>query len=67
MNSQKSVVLLYIHITNGLRQKSEKTPSTIASNNMKYFELTLTNHVRHLHEKTSRILRGEMKTISKDR
>ena len=51
INSKKSVALLYSDDKVAEKEIRERSPCTIATNNIKYLRVTLTKHVKDLYNK----------------
>ena len=60
INSKKSVALLYTKDERAEREIRETSPSTINTNNIKYFGVTLTMEVKDLFEKTFKALKKDI-------
>jgi hypothetical protein len=67
INSKKSVALLYTIVIQAEKGISEAIPSTIAMNNIKYLDLTLTKQVKDLYNKNFKCLKKEVKEDLRDR
>ena len=59
-NSSKSVAFLYSKNKQAEKEITEITPFTIATNNIKYLEVTLTKQVNYLYDKNFRSLKSEL-------
>ena len=51
INSRKSVAFLYSKDKQAEKEVRERTPYTIATNNIKYLDVTLTKQVKDLYDK----------------
>ena len=60
VNSNKSVAFLYINDKQAEKEIRETTHFTIATNNIKYLEVTLTKQVKDLYDQNFKSLRKEI-------
>ena len=63
INSNKSVAFLYTKNKQAEKEIRETTPFKIVTNNVKYFDVTLT---KDLYDKNFKSLKKEIKKISED-
>ena len=66
LKEEKSVALSYINDKQAEREIRETTPFTIATNNIKYLGVTLTNHAKDLCDKNFKFRRKKLKKISEN-
>ena len=59
INTSKSVAFPYSKDKQAEKEIREMTPFTIATNYIKYLEVTLTKHVKDLYDKNFKILKKE--------
>ena len=59
INSRKSVVLFYTNDKQDEKEIRETTPFTIATNNIKYLDVTLIRQVKDLYDKKFKPLKKE--------
>jgi hypothetical protein len=61
INSNKSVTFLYTKDKQAEKEIMETTPFTIVTNNIKYFDVTLTKQVKDLYDKNFKLLKKEIR------
>ena len=66
INFKNSVTLQYTNDKNPWEGQIRETSFTIASNNLKYFGVTLTKQIKDLCDKTSSLWRKKLEKISED-
>jgi hypothetical protein len=60
INSNKSMAFLYTKDKHTEKEIRETTPFTIATNNIKYLDVTLTKEVKNLYDKNFKSLKKEI-------
>ena len=63
INSNLSVAFLYSKDKEDEKEIRETTPFTIVTNNIKYFDVTLSEEVKDLYEKNCKSLKKEIKDL----
>jgi hypothetical protein len=63
--SNKSVAFLYGNDKEAEKEIRETTPFTIATNNVKYYGMTLTKQVKDLYDNNFKSLKKEIKNLRK--
>jgi hypothetical protein len=63
INSNKLVAFLFSKDKQAEKEIREMTPFTIATNNIKYFGVTLTKQVKKLYDKNFKSLKKEIKDL----
>jgi hypothetical protein len=59
INSNKSVAFFYSKEKHAEKEIMETTTFTIVTNNIKYFDVTLTKQVKHMYDKNFKSLKKE--------
>jgi len=63
---KESIVILYTNDKHAQKEIKDATPFTIATDDIKYLEVTLTKHVKGLYDNNLTALKKKLKKISRD-